>query len=465
MADQLTIQMRLGSTWWDAAQLSFDRTRVQVAYEVDHIYPADTEISDLPESFRALSLRWPLDLAPKSFERWPALLDDIGPGGAARRWWMTRLGLSQHDEETQRFILLRETTIAPIGHLRIKESIAPLSRSATRILFSIESVLEREHNFLDYAQMQGASIGGSTGAGGEAPKMLLRVCGQNVWIDALQEGDNPDPHYLVKFARRTHQGRGAAMATASDRDRTILESEAIYYQALAALGVETVDVLRMHLRHNANGHPSLWMPRFDVQWRDPKEVHFGMESLYALTDTPAGAQRDHQENLDILHLCLVEGAFLDSAKRRKPKRGARSTELVVEYIRRDLLNIVFGNSDNHGRNIAVLKTPEGPWLAPVYDFAPMVMDPEGIARTTRWNRTLEGAHGIDWRGVCRAQKHLADPDEVWSQLRAFALQLRDLDQRLEALGLSEETLTFPAIGFRRINDKLRAWDLLAEEIV
>ncbi|MGK3141618.1 HipA domain-containing protein [Pantoea sp. C2G6] len=48
------------------------------------------------------------------------------------------------------------------------------------------------------------------------------------------------------------------------------------------------------------------------------------------------------------------------------------------------LNIQFGNSDNHGRNSAILKKDSGMWLAPIYDFAPMKADPEGVVRTTQW---------------------------------------------------------------------------------
>jgi len=431
-----------------------------LTYEVDHVFACKPEVLSLPETMRALSLRWPLDLAPRQLDHWPALLDDIGPGGAARRWWLGHLGLAHLEEREQRFVLLRDATIAPVGQLRIKESVAQLEVAGEPRLFPVESVLERHHDFLDHAQLQGASVGGATGAGGEAPKMLLRLRGDEVWIDAHQTGDTDDAHVLVKFPRRSRHRSGSA-AKASERDQLILESEAVYYRALDALGVSTIDVSRMSLRHNSGAQPSLWIPRFDVRYERGQELRLGLESLYALTDTPPGARGDHQRYLNALHRCLVEGRFLDNGlDSRVHERGPRSTELAVEYIWRDLLNLVFGNSDNHGRNSAVLKTPEGVWLAPVYDFAPMVMDPEGVARSTRWPRPLEGLSGIDWRAVCRAQVHLADPDEVWEALRGLAARLRDLDQRLEALGLADEALDFPSIGLRTINDRRRRWDLL-----
>ncbi len=464
------MQMRLGATWRDAVDLVFDgpRAGVHFSYRVDHLYPDDDAFDALPAHYRAISLRFPLDLAPRYFSRWPGLLDDIAPGGAARRWWIRHLGLGPLDDVEQRFILLRDATIAPVGNLRIKESVEHLTSEGEDLMFPLESVLEREYHFLDHAQLQGASIGGSTGAGGEAPKMLLRVHSvhgreDEVWIDALQERQSSDLHYLVKFPRRTkHPREGGGEARSTERDRTILVSEHVYYRALDALGVDTMDVAKMHLRTSSIGTPSLWLPRFDVHWRDGSECRLGMESLYAVTDTPPGAQRDHQRYLDSLFRCLVDGEFMgEDEPRRDAVRTSLGTSLVVEYIRRDLLNILFGNSDNHGRNTAVLKSPERVWLAPVYDFAPMVMDLDGVARSTRWNRQLETGRGIDWRGVCEAQAHLADPDDVWTQVRAFATSLQDLDQRLESLGLPEETLTFPSMGLIHTNDKLRAWDLLS----
>ncbi len=59
---------------------------------------------------------------------------------------------------------------------------------------------------------------------------------------------------------------------------------------------------------------------------------------------------------------------------------------IIEYYRRDVLNIALGNVDNHGRNTAVLKTPGGTALSPLFDFAPMFLDPEGIPRAMRWNQ-------------------------------------------------------------------------------
>jgi len=453
--ESLTLQIKLGTDWHDAADLSIDPRRplVQITYTVDHVFPTADSVSNLPETFRAISMRWPLDLAPRTQKRWPALLDDITPGGAARRWWIERKGLRDLPPHEQNLILLRDATIAPIGHLRIGEALGT-SRQDEPQTFPVESVLEREYQFIEYAQQQGAAIRGATGAGGDAPKLLLRVRNEHVWIDTAQDDDLDDAFVVVKFPRRSRYRSRNNSPTESTVDRIILESEHVYSRALAQLGV---DVVETTLRHSSSDRPSLWLQRFDVEG-DEVQTRLGVESLYALTDNPPGKQCDHQTFLHALHRTLVEGGFVnDDDPPQSSEPG--SLELVFEYVRRDLLNVVFGNSDNHGRNMAILKTPDGNRLAPVYDFAPMAMDPTGIARSTRWNRDLERRE-IDWRGVCLAQRHLCDPEALWQRLCAFAMELRDLDERLEALGLPAETLEHPAIRLERTNQRLRRWDLL-----
>ena len=58
---------------------------------------------------------------------------------------------------------------------------------------------------------------------------------------------------------------------------------------------------------------------------------------------------------------------------------------MAEYVARDVVNRVFGNVDNHGRNSAIRRRADGGIeLAPLFDFAPMRMDPRGIAFATNW---------------------------------------------------------------------------------
>ena len=183
----------------------------------------------------------------------------------------------------------------------------------------------------------GAISGGATGAGGEAPKLLLRCSSDSeVWIDTYQDSfQNVDKHYLVKFPRNQR----------SNDDCDILRAEFHFYKELTAMGMDTIDVTDMKLREGAH-YPSLWLSRFDVYWQGNSWQKHGLESVFSVLNKPAGSYLNH---FDVLtKLCaLLSGR--DS--------GFDTRSFVCEWLKRDLLNIAFGNSDNHGRNTALLKKP------------------------------------------------------------------------------------------------------------
>jgi Uncharacterized protein related to capsule biosynthesis enzymes len=71
---------------------------------------------------------------------------------------------------------------------------------------------------------------------------------------------------------------------------------------------------------------------------------------------------------------------------------------VLEYIKRDVANLALGNKDNHARNTAVQRDFSGGIrLTPLYDFAPMYLHPDGIARRIRWEGNDSSAP--DWNRV------------------------------------------------------------------
>lgn len=121
------------------------------------------------------------------------------------------------------------------------------------------------------------------------------------------------------------------------------------------------------------------------------------------------------------------------------------------------MNLVFGNSDNQGRNLAVLKTDRAVRLAPVYDFAPMEMDPEGIIRTTRWNE-FESGGDVNWPRLLKSFGR--DEEFLRAGLRELSTRLKDLPELLRSLGLPDETLRFPGMALEETERKLRRWTLL-----
>ena len=123
---------------------------------------------------------------------------------------------------------------------------------------------------------------------------------------------------------------------------------------------------------------------------------------------------------------------------------------VLEYIKRDVANLALGNKDNHARNTAVQRRFDGRiGLTPLYDFAPMYMHPDGIARRIRWEGNDAGAP--DWGRVLDtvAQDCGLDRPTLAQGLREMAPKLQAvLDQGL-TMGMEPDVLTFLAPGISR----------------
>lgn len=426
----LTLQVLLDGAWHRAATLEVPREAEGAGgacyFEYDFAY-LDAWL-DRGRFDALVSARLPLEFGPALQPAWPSFLDDVRPMGSARRWWLARLGLP--DAPSSDFLLVREGTAAPIGNLRVEESVPPRGPPPRR--FPLTAVVAREHDFIVWAAEHGAQVGGATGAGGESPKLVLRRdANSQVWIDVWQdEPDQSAAHVLVKFAR----GK-------SERDRLILRSEFAYYRALTRLGFDTIRGEGLEL-HEGEGGPSLWLPRFDVERRDGREVRLGIESIYSLCGAAPGARLRHQDVL-----ATLESVFPTD----------RWPEVVAEYVERDVLNLVFGNSDNHGRNMSVLRRADGPRLAPIYDFAPMKMDLEGVSRSTTWG-PFERGGDVDFNQVFKS----LGPHEplVRARVGALARRLVDLPDLLREVGVPDETLSFQALGLFQTQARLRTWGLL-----
>ncbi|PJG85663.1 type II toxin-antitoxin system HipA family toxin [Conservatibacter flavescens] len=446
---QLTIQAFIQQQWQDIAILFFPEidqgnySKMKVNYVAKHI-----ERYFLEDNACALSLNYPVDLFFDEQEKQGLrFLDDLMPSGASRRYWLKYLNISHLPYDEQNYLLLKQVTIAPIGNLRVKEATMAI-QPATQ-LFDMEEVINRDVNFLEYAQQNGAMAGGATGAGGEAPKLLLRCNSQQkVWIDNLQNGQSDDQYYLVKYPR------GQRLAIDCD----ILRAEYHYYAELQAMGFNTINTANMRLMEGVN-YPSLWLPRFDVWYSsDGKTQRYAMESVYSILKREAGSLLDHNQTIR----CLI--AKIENSNMVANGFKFDRTLFVIEWVKRDLLNIAFGNSDNHGRNTAFLRDRDSIQLAPIYDFAPMKADPEGIIRLTTWS--TQGKHPLEQGGqynyaaIIESLSDLVEPEVLWQELRKLAAQLVDLKMRLTKRGVPKSILTFPSIGFDYLPEKLTRWGLL-----
>ena len=443
----LTLQAFLDKQWKDVGHIIFpygNKNKFGIAefsYNDDYVI----ECIDKDDEY-AVSFNYPVALFFDAVNRaWPRFIDDIMPSGASRRYWMKYLGLECISLDEQNYLLLKNGTMSPVGNLRIKESLPQKNPLAENLFFTIEDVNNRASDFLDYAQQRGATAGGATGAGGEAPKLLLR-CNEKlqIWIDTYQDDlANKDIHYLVKYPRGSR----------AEIDCNILRAEYYFYHELEAMGFNTIATDKMRLEEGLK-YPSIWLPRFDVNYTEKGIHRLGMESVYSMLDKSAGTTLYHGEVIRELinkinnsHMVYEQGFKFDQK------------EFVTEWVTRDLLNIIFGNSDNHGRNTSFTRYQGEIRLAPMYDFAPMKADPEGVVRTTIWGNPLEIGGEYDFVAIADSLSDLMDKDELLTSLKKTATHLVDLKLRLKNRGVPEQILSMPSIGFDFISEKLTRWGL------
>lgn len=437
----LTLQVYGAGIWQDAMTLAFTEplqgllSPCRLAYKSAYVH---ANVDAYQSSFaQAVSARLPVDFDSLSSREAPAFLQDIAPSGAARRFLIAHIGREKPEGLSDDLYLLGRSTPAPIGNLRIKESVEALNQDEP-LGFTRQDVVSRDQHFLEYAYEQGAAIGGATGAGGEAPKLLMTQGVDGLlYPDAILPDEQARQHWFIKFARN--------QALSNDQD--ILRSEHLYYKALQQLGIETVASADLALEE-AN-KPSLWMKRFDRQVSAQGVERLAVESIYSLAGvTVPGSRMDHVEVINLLTRLWIE------AGQRVEIPG-----LVAEYLRRDLINLILGNSDNHGRNTAIIRTSNAYRLAPIYDLAPMVMDDDGVTRTTKWPSAVERAGHVDWRAACEALADIVDPQDAFDRLRQDAQQLRALPDLLSDYGLPLVTFNHPAIALGKLAQRLTAWGL------
>ena len=115
---------------------------------------------------------------------------------------------------------------------------------------------------------------------------------------------------------------------------------------------------------------------------------------------------------------------------------------IIEYLRRDILNAALRNTDNHSRNTAFLKPSEGTAaLSPLYDFAPMFLDPEGIARSSRWGDDLEPKIGRPlWGKIAESLAPRVEAKKLRALLARDAEPVERLPETLRECGVEDHVI-------------------------
>lgn len=384
-------------------------------------YAFGLDMQDTP--WDRVSVRYPVSLEFYREETWPPFLLDLLPQGAGRRYHLFELGIE--DGPTSDWPLLCHGARYPVGNLRVvperdwvPQTVAPHPG------FPIADILEKKEDFIAYARENGAPIGGSTDVQGDAPKFLVceSVHGR-FHVDAALRETEVKKHWLVKFPR----GK-------KERDRLVLANEAAYSCVADRLGLTVAEVPRYEAG-------VLFVPRFDRVVTPEGITRLGLESLASA----AGVAR-FGAYLDQADLCAVifQHCTEDPA-------GA-----VIEFILRDALAMAMGDTDNHARNTALLKSPGAIQLAPLFDFAPMYLDEAGIARTCLWRGAEEGGR-VKWAEVCARMGDLVrDPERVRAEMLFFGERLERLEEIMRQCGVSEEIIDGRRLHRAEITEALRS---------
>lgn len=176
-------------------------------------------------------------------------------------------------------------------------------------------------------------------------------------------------------------------------------------QVAQRLGVRTFRLPQLH-------GDLLFIPRFDRLVRQGRVLRLHQESLASVAGLTGFGMQTSQFALLAALRRVVDCPLTET----------------IEFIKRDVLNLAMRNTDNHARNTALQVIDGETRLAPLFDFAPMYLDPEGIPRASRWYHPETKRELREWSEVI-AQLALPPHDH-----RQLVDELVGFGQRLGTLG-------------------------------
>ncbi len=311
----------------------------------------------------------------------PAFIFDLVPQGLGRKYLLQELAKADGDDMD--IPLAQIGAFNPIGNLRLNTAVEYFHRWREKHVdaqvagFTQAQIVSRHEPFVNHIWLHAMLTAGTTGVQGAAPKFLLTQNMEGLWFaDAALDDAQAYKHWLVKLPRGKTQA-----------DLDVLRIEAIYFAIARACGLRTYG--ECYTTNNM-----LFIERFDrrVNTEKAEVIRLHQESLLSvagISGFPGGVS-----------LFTLANAIAQHATHP-------ATELV-EFIKRELMNRAMGNTDNHGRNTAMQRLPDGTiQLTPLYDFAPMFMDPEIIARSYRW--VEDGREFNQLKGIV---EHIDTTDDI-----------------------------------------------------
>jgi len=413
MIKKCTIQTFVDDAWQDTAMLTLSGAEHQGwaastygGYLLEHILAWQGR-----RDAHACSYHWPVDAEVREWPTWPAFLIDLLPQGFGRQELLRQLGLPQRDSQNNDWALLLAGAGNPIGSMRIKEAYEWLAqhRPAQPHGFSKDAVARRHEDFVEYLADHGLFVAGSSGVQGEWPKILLTEATDGLlYLDHLLPDEQARQHWLVKFSRVEQPAL-----------HRILEAEGRYMECARHLG------LRVHALP-VNHAGALFIPRFDRHTANGKVQRIAQESLASL--------------------CQRAGFGIAVTHNDACSAIAQATTVplteVIEYLKRDVANVVRGNKDNHARNTAIQRDTSGHIrLTPLYDFATMYLHPDGIARLSRWRQDDHGGQP-DWLSAANQAALAANLplEPLLDALKELAVSLATLGDVMTAQHIDPEII-------------------------
>lgn len=383
--------------WLKAGELTFHRDQ-EVHFEYDLDY-GTTHFGK--KGSKSVSIRMPVNLH-QIYKGHPlAFIIDLIPQGPQLKKLLARHNILRDDSY---FEILSKAPLAPPGNLRIAEPWRDIEAERAQYQhegFSIDEVLAKNLGFIEYMEDFGAPIGGTTGAGGGAPKFLLRQdFNDRYHADGVLDDSQTKKAIMLKFP-----------FTDSQNSLDLVRAEKAYYDVLKRMSFKTHKEIQ--LKSNI-----LFIERFDRIRNNGRLEYYGLESLYSANDKNVhGSPLNHEDNLKLLSQYSTE-AHQD----------------ILEYFKRDLINQALCNTDNHGRNTSLLKKDESITLSPVYDVSPMLFFQEPITELTKWN-----SKNKDLGSRCRWLSEELDIHEtdVKESLRQLLDDCKDLERHLKSSGVPQ----------------------------
>jgi serine/threonine-protein kinase HipA len=312
----------------------------------------------------------------------------------------------------------------PIGRLRIREAVTYFAEHRERHGlaaegFAFDELLARAPDFHEAMMVHGMLAAGGTGIQGVAPKYLLTEAQDGKWYpDAALPDGQARRHFIVKRPRGP-----------TEADRKVLRNEAHYMQVAQRLGIRTFELPTLH-------NDMLFIPRFDRRAGNGRVLRFHQESAASIAGLAGFGIQANQFQLLAALRRVVDNPLEDT----------------IEFIQRDVLNLAMRNTDNHARNTAVHTVDGVTRITPLFDFAPMYLDPEGITRAARWYHPGSGKELQRWDEiVAHLSLSASEQPQLVDALVRFGEQLATLPEYMHDAGVDDDIVDFvmPSIEAQR----------------